>query len=247
MSGFSADAAADLLIEHFCAGTTGKAAMPAPGSRAEAYRVQDLMIAALGGGCGWKVGRAKDSPEPYCAPIPASRRLDSGSTYARFHGSARLEAELGFRLGSDVPPSTAELDKAACAALIDAVVPSLEILETRLQPPQAQDPLWKLADFQASGGMVSGKPIPWCGQNLGRVRLAVGAGHNAATGEVSHPFGEPFELFCWTVNHVSRLRGGLKRGEVIITGSYCGIIEIRDPQRFVATFAEFGRAVLDVL
>lgn len=247
MNAFSADAAADLLVVQFRQGTKTQPAMSGPGTRGEAYQVQDRMIAALGGACGWKVGRAKTDPEPYCAPVPASRLLNSGGDYARFHGVAQVEAELGYRLGRDVPPSAAVLDRAECAALVDAIVPALEILETRLEPPAAQDPLWKLADLQANGALVVGKPVPWAGQDPGQVRLAIGSGQDGAFEGVAHPFGAPFDLFCWTVNHVARQRGGLKRGDVIITGSYCGIVEIRDPQRFVATFADYGDVCLTVL
>lgn len=246
MDGFSVAAAADLLAAHARQGTKARPAMPGPGSRAEAYRIQDRMIAALGGACGWKVGRAKADPEPYCAPIPASRRLDGGGDYARFHGVARVEAELGFRLGRDVPPSGAVRSRAECAGLVDAIVPALEILETRLEDPAAQDPLWKLADLQANGAVVIGEPVPWTGQDTGRVRLAIGSGRTGAFDEAVHPFGEPFDLFHWTVDHVSRQRGGLKRGDVIITGSYCGIVELRDPQRFVAAFADYGEVCLNV-
>lgn len=246
MNGFSADAAADLLVEHFRAGTRTQPAMPGPGTRADAYAVQDRMIAMLGGARGWKVGRAKADPEPYCAPVPAGRLLEAGDRYARVDGAARVEAELGFRLGRDVPASAAIAGRAGCAALVDAIVPVLEILETRLEAPAAHDPLWKLADLQANGGMVIGRPVPWTGQDIGRVRLAVGPERAGAFEEAAHPFGEPLDLFCRAVDHVARRRGGLKRGDVIITGSYCGIVEIRDPQRFVATFADYGEVCLAV-
>lgn len=110
----------------------------------------------------------------------------------------------------------------------------------------AQDPLWKLADLQANGGLVLGKPVPWTGQDLGAVRLAVGSQEEAAFDMAAHPFGAPFDLFCWTVDRVARHRGGLRRGDVIITGSYCGIVEIRAPGRFTAAFADFGAVCVDV-
>lgn len=243
---FKADDAAALLTAHFLTRTMVEPAMPAPGSRAEAYAAQDRMISALGGACGWKVGRARPGDEPYCAPIPASRRFDDDSDYARYHGVARVEAEIGFRLGRDVPPSGDDRDKDACAELVDALVPALEIVETRLAGAGAQNPLWKLADLQANGALVTGKPVPWRGQDLGRTRLVVGSSGQDIFDEVPHPFGEPFDLFCWTVNHVSRQRGGLKRGQVIITGSYCGIVDVSSPQRFVAAFADYGSVSVQV-
>lgn len=247
MKDFSADVAAALFSKHFRGRPQVAPDLSAPVSRAEAYRVQDLLIEELGGACGWKVGKAKTDPEPYCAPIPTTRRLLSGGDYTRFDGVARVEAELGFRLGCDVPPTTDTRTRAECAELIDAIVPALEILETRLTSPTAQDPLWKLADLQSNGGLVLGKPVKWRAQDLGEIRLAIGAEKSDDFPAVSHPFGEPFDLFCWTVNHVAAHRGGLKQGDVIITGSYCGIVEIRSPQGFVAAFADYGDVRLNVL
>ena len=247
MKGFSANSAAALLATHFRAGTRALPGIPGPSSRAEAYRVQDLLVESLGGACrGWKVGKAKTDAEPYCAPIPVERQLYSSGDYERFHGVALVEAELGFRLGSDVPPGTAIGDRAECSELIDAIVPAFEILETRLALPAAQDPLWKLADLQANGGLVLGNPVKWEAQDLERVHLAIGAETADEFHDVAHPFGSPFDLFWWTVNHVASKRGGLRQGDVIITGSYCGIVEIHAPQEFVATFADYGTLRLNV-
>lgn len=237
MAPFSAADAAELLSSHFLAGTSCLPDLDGPLTRPDAYAVQDLMVGRLGAVRGWKVGRAKTGPEPYCAPLPASRQIGGGAAYARRHGVANLEAELAFRLARDVPPSATVQGRDECAALVDTIVPAIEILETRLEAPAAQDPLWKLADLQGNGGLVLGAPVAWAGQDLGQVELAVGA---AAARTVPHPFGDPLGLLCWTVNHVARHRGGLKRGDVVITGSYCGIVAVAGPQHFRASFTGYG-------
>lgn len=244
MSDFCADDAAAFILAQFRAGSAGLFPGAAPQGRADAYAVQDRVVAALGGACGWKVGRGRDDPEPYCAPLPRTRLLASGGRYARHHGKALVEAELGFRLGRDVPNWASVGDRARCAGLIDAIVPAIEILETRLSPPAAQQPLWKLADLQANGGVVLGEPVAWTGQDVGTARLALGG---EAERVVDHPFGAPLDLFAWTVEHVARHRGGLRRGDVIITGSYCGIVEIAAPQRFDALFTGYGTVGLDIV
>lgn len=63
----------------------------------------------------------------------------------RPNGVARVEAEFGFGW-RDVPPSETLWDKMECAALVDAILPCMEIVETRLTGAAAQDPLWKRAD-----------------------------------------------------------------------------------------------------
>jgi 2-keto-4-pentenoate hydratase len=247
MNAFSAEAAAAFLVEHFHDRTKAASLLTGPATRADSYRVQDLLMGTLGHACGWKVGLAKPDAEPYCAPLPASRRLENGGVYKRYDGVARLEAELGLRLGRDVPAEAADLGRAECAELIDAIVPTIEILESRLVEPQAGDALWKLADLQANGGVILGEPAPWSKQDLGRVSLAINADGSQPPTDAAHPFGDPLDLFCWVVRHVSRHRGGLRRGDVVITGSYCGIITLESPQHFTATFPEYGAASVDVV
>ncbi|MGO4833908.1 hypothetical protein AB4144_16720, partial [Rhizobiaceae sp. 2RAB30] len=120
MKGFSADRAAALLTAHFATRTRGEPDTSGPASRADCYSVQDLILSELGGACGWKVGRSKTDPEPYCAPIPLTRRLASGGDYVRPDSIALVEAELGFRIGGDVPASTDVWDRTRCAQIVDA-------------------------------------------------------------------------------------------------------------------------------
>jgi 2-keto-4-pentenoate hydratase len=247
MNAFSAEVAAAFLVEHFHDRTKAASLLTGPATRADSYRVQDLLMGTLGHACGWKVGLAKPDAEPYCAPLPASRRLENGGVYKRYDGVARLEAELGLRLGRDVPAEAADLGRAECAELIDAIVPTIEILESRLVEPQAGDALWKLADLQANGGVILGEPAPWSKQDLGRVSLAINADGSQPPTDAAHPFGDPLDLFCWVVRHVSRHRGGLRRGDVVITGSYCGIINLESPQHFTATFPEYGAVSVNVV
>jgi 2-keto-4-pentenoate hydratase len=247
MKAFSAEAAAAFLMEHFHDRTKAAPLLTGPATRADSYRVQDLLMGTLGHACGWKVGLAKPDAEPYCAPLPASRRLENGGVYKRYDGVARLEAELGLRLGRDVPAEAADLGRAECAELIDAIVPTIEILESRLVEPQAGDAFWKLADLQANGGVILGEPAPWSKQDLGRVSLAINADGSQPPTDAAHPFGDPLDLFCWVVRHVSRHRGGLRRGDVVITGSYCGIINLESPQHFTATFPEYGAVSVNVV
>lgn len=246
MDTFSTAAAAEFLSSHVAARSRGTPAMVAPQTRDDVYRVQDALIERLGGGCGWKVGRGKAGPEPYCAPLPGIWKRSSRGSYTPSGGTARLEAEIGFRLGVDVEPAEHDRTPAECRDLIDALVPAIEILESRLDGPAASEPLWKLADLQANGGVVLGEAVPWAGQSVDEVRLVIGAGGLGSPDVMRHPFGGPFDLFCWTVNHVARSRGGLRRGDVVITGSYCGIVKLPSPGIFQAVFEGIGSVALDV-
>lgn len=246
MAAFSAASTAEFLAEQFKARTNAAPAVAGPATRADTYRVHDLLIAALGQPCGWKVGRSKTETEPYCAPLPAARRLDNGATYRAPSAVARLEAELGLRLGRDVPAASGPLDREACIGLIDAVVPSIEIIETRLAAPAVQEPEWKLADLQGNGGVVFGPALPWQGQALDNVPLVLDFAGGRRSSTACHPFGDPLGLFCWTVNTVTARGIAMRKGEVVINGSFCGIVEVPAGTRFVAAFPQHGEVSLNV-
>lgn len=89
--------------------------------------------------------------------------------------------------------------------------------------------------------------MPWLARDLGKVHLAIGPAHRGAFNLAAQPFGNPSDPFCWMINHVSQQRGGLSHGDVIITDSYCGLVEVCTPQYFVAAFANYGEVSLNVL
>ena len=83
----------------------------APATAQEAYRVQDLVFAALYPGQragAWKVGGPRPDIEPTAAPIPAARLYASPARVPAqgFH-MIGIEVELAFRLGRDLPPRAA--------------------------------------------------------------------------------------------------------------------------------------------
>ncbi len=247
-TGFSSRSVADFLLQRFASGKVAVPELPGPQTRVDAYAVQDRVAAGLGPVKAWKVGRAKDIAEPYCAPIPQSRVVVSGAGYTRRDGVARLEAELGLRIGQDIGGISIPLSQAECLNLVDAVVPAIEILETRLAGAPATGAMWKLADLQGNGGLVLGHPAPWTGQDLRTPWLAIESPGQALAPavEAKHPFGDPLELLTWTVNHVAAKRGGLSKGDVIITGSYCGILDVSESGLFLAAFNGFAPVSLQV-
>ncbi len=237
------DALGDRLAAGFMDQADAPSGLPALTSRDEAYAIQDRMLTHIGRAAGWKVGRAKTSPEPYCAPIPESRVIASGQTWP--HGrdapALRIEAEIAFILGHHIPAGAAPLSREDCLRHIRSIAPAIEVLGTRLDDVQAGDALWKLADLQATAGAVLGSELAWQGQPLSPLELAIDCpGLAAESGLRPHPFGEPVDLLLWLVNHVAARRGGLRAGDFVITGSYCGILEITHSGTCKFTFRGIG-------
>ena len=52
--------------------------------------------------------------------------------------------------------------------------------------------------------------------------------------------GDPLRLFRWAIDHCCRHRGGLRRGDVITTGTFTGIHFLAGPARVEAEFPGIG-------
>ncbi len=215
-----------------------------PKEVADAYRVQDLVLRALGPAGGWKVGAAKPGDVPTIAPIGAGGVRPSPAIWpARELGMIGVEAEIAFTVGRDLPAG-AELDDRELHAAVTSVHAAIEVVDTRLLGWPEVDPLWKLADNQNNAGLaVQPGGVPWDRRPLGDapVRLSVDGRvlHEKTGGNTA---GEPVWLLEWAIRHLCRERGGVPAGTLITTGSTTGLDVVRPGTSVVAEFPGIGRA-----
>lgn len=197
-----------------------------PADEAAALAAQALTTAALGPVGGFKTGRKRADAAPLMAPILAAALLADGETpdpaASRLRG---VELEIGFRL--EGPPPDPD-DPAFDAILARRVValPALEIVESRLADPEAAGPLWKLADNQINGAAVVGAPLrDWGAADLtgARARLSIG-GRSVWDGPAPTPGGPAFATFAAFARRIGAHCGGLREGQVVITGSLTGLL-----------------------
>lgn len=197
-----------------------------PGSRDDAFAAQALQLRALGPIGGWKVGAKHAAAEPSCAPLPASGLLASG---AELQGPAwrmrGLEVELALRLGRDIEaaeaPSPADLHRA-----LDAVLPAVEVVESRLADWPGSDPLAQLADLQTHGALVVGAPRPVpTSLDLRDIEATLYAdGQPLASARGGNPAADLWRLLGWLAVHCTRQGQPLRAGQVITTGSCTGLL-----------------------
>lgn len=237
--------AAELLLRARAAGTPLAEAITAEGlgGCAEAYRVQALVAARLGPVGAWKTGAPSPEAEPIGAPIFADLVHPSPATLpaARFHRLG-IEAEIAYRLGRDLPARAEPYARADVVAAIDAILPALEIVDSRCAACEHLEPFWKLADNQINGGLVTGaartdwqdvdpatQPVTL---NLDDAEVFAGRGGN--------PAGDPLRLLLWMANHLGDHCGGLKAGQIVTTGSLTGLRFVAPGARVLATFPGLG-------
>lgn len=239
------DKAARLLLQarHGNLRPADLASEAGPRTLAEAYAIQDVVRAEFGPTIGWKTGAPSPTAEPIAAPLiqdlvslsPAELRFGNFSMVG-------LEAELAFKIGRDLPPKADALDAQEIRDAVGSLHAAIEIVDTRLPAWQDASELWKLADNQSNGYFVLGSGTEnWRDLDLmnAAVRLEV-SGAIVAERRGGNAAGNLLRLLHWVVNHCCQHRGGLRRGDVITTGTYTGIHFLNGPADVRAEFPGIG-------
>lgn len=219
-----------------------------PASVADAYQVQDLTAAELGPIGGWKVGAKNATSEPTCAPLPLTGVLPSGATLAgqpwRLRG---IEVEAALRLGRDLDPQGQLLSPEELAAFFDAVLPVIEVVETRLLDRASCDPLSQLADLQSHGALVLGPPSPMPSTLLDLRTLQAHLwldGQPAASTLGGNPAADLWRLIAWLALQCAQRGQPLRAGQVITTGSCTGLLPAPEGAHVEAEVVGLGRVEL---
>ena len=209
-----------------------------PADRAAAYAIQDATVAALGPIGGWKVGAKSPDAEPICAPLPASGIVASGATLTgpawRLRG---IEAEVALRVARDLDGGPLPPDA------FDAVLPAIEVVETRLADFQVSDPLAQLADLQSHGALVLGASAALAPGQLDlrvvEVRLTFD-GTEVAHTRGGNPAEDVWRLLQWLATHVAARGLPLRAGQVVTTGSLTGMLFTVQGARVEAILTRIG-------
>ncbi|MEP7301692.1 MAG: hypothetical protein ABI699_09195 [Caldimonas sp.] len=233
-----------------------------PTDLAEAYRLQAAVIAALGGGAGWKVAaitaeqqRTLGVTQPIAAPLPAARMHDARAAPALLRLAdfiaPRIECEFAFQLGHDLPPRPgAPYSHAEVGAAVQAMRLAVEIVDPRW--PAGSGALAELADGFNNGALVAGPAIgDWCGIDFASIGIVLSAVTPGATAtELARGSGrvildgDPFSTVVMLANAPPSAGPGLRAGDIVTTGSCSGAPRIPGPGLYRAEFSGLGSVEL---
>lgn len=205
-----------------------------PATLAQGYELQDRLAERLGlATVGWKVGatnapvqRALGLVEPFAGRLLADHVHQGPVTLDldRYVHTPALECEIGLRLGADLDrgPFTA----ASVAAAVAAVVPTIEIVETRFADRFAVGPASLMADNGVAADLVVGDDATdWQGLDLAAVGLRlVVDGTEVAAGTGAEALGHPLESLAWLATHQLARGVPLRAGDLISTGTCTGAV-----------------------
>jgi len=213
--------------------------------RAATYAVQDIVARELGRVAGWKVGAASPDTEPICAPCPEIGIFESRSSFDgpdwRMRG---VEVEVGLRLGRDLDGTASRSD---CVRAVEALLPVVEIVETRLADWSESPPLAKLADFQSHGALVLGQPAAMdpAALDLRAVRAELAFdGQTVAATQGGNPADDVWRLLGWLASQATARGRPLRAGDVITTGSCTGLLFAAPGARVNARLFGLGEVML---
>lgn len=163
---------------------------------------------------------------------------DGARISARDFIRPRLEVELAFIMGRDLDgPSTRIHDVMRATEL---VVPALEIIDYRTEVPR--DITDTIADNAAFGAIVMGgrviRPfdhdIRWVGATLSKNGIIEESGVSAAI------MGHPAAGVAWLVNKLHAVGGSLKKGHIVLGGSFTRPVDIAPGDVIQADYGPLG-------
>ncbi|WP_376099259.1 fumarylacetoacetate hydrolase family protein [Roseomonas sp. CCTCC AB2023176] len=177
-------------------------------------------------------------------PLPASGLVASGASFTgpgtRLRG---VEAEVAFRvgrdLGADLPADPTEA--------FDAVLPVIEVCESRFADFPGSDPLAQLADFQTHGALVLGAPSPMTAEalDLRRVELVLTFDdRTVATTRGTRAPDDLWRMLRWLAAHAAGRGLPLRAGQVVTTGSLHGMPLAEAGVAVTATLSGLGAVAL---
>ena len=250
------DAAARALLGAEVSGAQiGLLSLAYPGMTLDdAYGVQAALVALKARRrIGWKIGlTSRAMQQALNITTPDSGVLLDDMLFAdgavvpagRFI-QPRVEAEIAFVMKADL--AGAGVSRADVLAATDYVVPSLEILDTRIlradpATGRARIIVDTVSDNAANAGIVLGSQrhkldevdLRWVGAIVKRDGVVEETGLGAGV------LDDPVTGILWLVHRLAQYGQGLAVGEVVLSGSFIRPIEAPPGSRFEADFGDFG-------
>jgi 2-keto-4-pentenoate hydratase len=212
-------------------------------------RVQELLGVATGG---WKCSLPTAERAISCAAIFAPTIARTSPCAALAHGGiVRIEPEVAFVLGRDLPPRAAPYSEAEVRSAIAETRLVLELLDSRYADPAVVTFPELLADQVSNEGLFVGPELPDALRRPleGFGIVIEGPQGTLHRGEGRHPDGHPLRPLVWLANFLAARSeiGGLKTGEIVTTGSYAGALEVPIATPLSVQFGDLGEISVELV
>jgi 2-keto-4-pentenoate hydratase len=161
-------------------------------------------------------------------------------------GKARVEPEIAFVLARDLPARATPYDEGEIRAAIGEARLVLELMGPRYIDPSAVAFPELLADSIANQGLFVGPVLSNAlGLPLDGFAIVIdGDDGTLVTRDGKHPDRHPLRPLYWLANFLAAGGYGegiwLKAGQVVTTGSYCGVVDLPLETALVVRYGDLG-------
>jgi 2-oxo-hept-3-ene-1,7-dioate hydratase len=226
----------------------------------DAYAIQAecvRMKRASGDGIvGWKIGLTSKAMQlalsidiPDSGVLLQSMVFDNGAMIpAERFIQPRIEAEIAFVMKA--PLSGGAFSRAGMIEAIDYIVPSLEILDTRIIRKDSRTGRMRtvfdtIADNAANAGVVLGEPVhDFAGLDLRWIGAIVSRnGEVEETGLGAGVLDDPLLSVSWLANRLASYGERIEAGQLVLSGSFIRPVEAPHGSHIVGDFGPLGRVV----
>lgn len=222
-----------------------------PTNLAEAYAIQDRFVEFLGRPVGYKIAYINPAVQKRLGiPSPMFGRLIDGRVVesparlspARFF-HILVETEFSFRMARALPASAGPYDLAQVGEAVGALIPSIELADTRYADWQKIAPLDAVADNGLGSHWVGGAPcVDFRDLDLAALEAVTSVnGREVTRGFGAAVIGSPLAALHWIANELTRWGRGLREGEIVTTGCVTDVVELRPGDVAEADFGPLGR------
>ena len=222
-----------------------------PRDRAEGYTVQaELIRLSRERVLGWKIAatsaagrRHLNVDGPLAGPLLASRLAAAGSTIDLRGNAMRLaEAEFAFRIARALPPRRAPYTFDEVTSATAALHPAIEVPDSRYEDVTAVGAAQLIADAACAWCAAIGEPaaIDWRARDLDSHRVRVFKDGRLAAEGRGENVGGPLRALTWVANELAAHAGGLRAGDLVITGTCVTPVPILPGERLRVDFGDVG-------
>ncbi len=190
----------------------------------------------------WKCGTPAEG-RIVAAPIYAVTVEGGGDCRAIVRAAhVRVEPELAFILGKDLPARNAAYTSAEVDAAIAETRLALELIDSRYNDPAGASFAENLADGLLNQGLFLGMAVD---SEKARttaampIRVTLESGHDSVL-DGRHPNADPRAPLYWLAEFLRSKGTGLQAGQAVITGSYAGSFDLPVGQQATIRYGELG-------
>ena len=176
-----------------------------------------------------------------------TRTIDSVAPVALWpkpsdHNIARIEPELAFFFGQDLPAREQPYTATEVDAVISRTHIALELINSRYADPSQCTFPEMLADGLVNQGLFIGPPVDdELARNAREFTLNVTQNGELSTHHAKHPNGNPRAPLYWLAEFLRSQGQGIVAGQAVITGSFAGVLEVPINTEIMLDYVGLGK------